>query len=162
MRADVLNSHVYPVKKQILTSHICSTYESKLKEFPVEETLSQICSTDEDESKGIIVVKCYTEEDESECVYKNINKQKDAKNEAEYEEYSVTNELPSYFNRFEWGRNLLNRIDVTYEQACMFAPKEKYYTNMLETLIDYNDHHNVPLSNEKLRQAVSKVMSETQ
>ena len=29
------------------------------------------------------------DEDEPECVQKNINKEKDANNEAEYEEYSV-------------------------------------------------------------------------
>ena len=45
---------------------------------------------DKDESKGIIVDECSTEEDESEWVHRNINKQKDAKNEAEYEESSVT------------------------------------------------------------------------
>ena len=71
MRADVLNSVVYPVRteitdtKQIPTSHVCSTDESELKEFLVDETLSQICSTDKDESKCIIVEECSTEEDES-------------------------------------------------------------------------------------------------
>ena len=33
---------------------------------------------------------------------------------------------------------------------------------MLETLVEYNDHNNTPLSNEKLRQAVSTVMVETE
>ena len=33
---------------------------------------------------------------------------------------------------------------------------------MLETLVDYNDCNNTPLSNEKLRQTVSKVMVETE
>ena len=75
----------------------------------------QICSKDEDESKGIIVDECSTGEDESECVHKNINKQKDANNKEYYEGSSVTHELPRYFNIFECGRNILNRIDVTYE-----------------------------------------------
>ena len=63
MRANVLNSKVYPVRtkitatKQILTSHVCSADEIELKEFPVDKILSQICFTDEDESKGIIVKK---------------------------------------------------------------------------------------------------------
>ena len=70
MRADALNLDNYPVrmemtgKKYILTSYVCSTDESKLKEFLVDKTLPQICSTDEEESKGI-VDKCSTEEDES-------------------------------------------------------------------------------------------------
>ena len=41
--------------KQTLTSHVCSTDERELKEFLIDETLSQISSTDKDESKGIIV-----------------------------------------------------------------------------------------------------------
>ena len=79
-----------------------------------------------------------------------INKQKDAKNEVEYNESSVIDELPSYFNIFECGRNILSRLGVTYDQACMANPKVKYYMTIVEALIDYNDRHNVPLSNEKL------------
>ena len=40
----------------------------------------------------------------------------------------------------------------------MATTKEKYYTKMLETLVDYNDLRNAPLSNEKLPKSVSKVM----
>ena len=71
MRADFLNLHVYPVRtemtatKQIPTSHVCSTNESELKKFLVDENLSQICSIDKEETKGIIVNEYYTEEDES-------------------------------------------------------------------------------------------------
>ena len=50
--------------------------ESESEEFLVEETLSQVCSMEEDESKIIIVNESYTEESESEFVYKNINKGK--------------------------------------------------------------------------------------
>ena len=69
MRADDLNSEIYPVRteitamRQILISHVCSTDERKLKEFLVDKTLPQICSTDEDKWKGIIADECYTEED---------------------------------------------------------------------------------------------------
>ena len=77
-----------------------------------------VCSTNEDESKGIIVNQSSTEEGESECVHKNIDREKDAKNEAYYEEPSVTydpvvKEL-SYFNIFECVNNLFNRLDVAY------------------------------------------------
>ena len=78
-------------------------------------------------------------EDGSECVHKNINKQKDANKEADYEEYSVTDELKRYCNIFECGRNILNRLDVTYEWACMATQKEEYYTDLLETMIEHND-----------------------
>ena len=69
----------------------------------MHKTLSQSFSTDEDESKGIIVNKnllrsCSTDKDElfsteeekSECA---IKKQKDAKNE-------VTYDMLNYFNAF--------------------------------------------------------------
>ena len=44
----------------------------------------------------------------------------------------------------------------------MATPREKYYTKMLETLVDYNDHQNAPFSNEKLWQAISTVTEETE
>ena len=68
-RADALKSHGCPVrakmtaKKKILTSNVCSTDESELKEFPLDKMLSQSCSTDEDESKVTNVNECSTEED---------------------------------------------------------------------------------------------------
>ena len=65
--------------------------------------------------KASLVDNCSMKEDGSECVHKNINKQKDANKEADYEEYSVTDELKRYCNIFECGRNILNRLDVTYE-----------------------------------------------
>ena len=34
--------------------------------------------------------------------------------------------------------------------------------NLLETVIDYNDHQNEPLCNSKLQQAISKVMADTE
>ena len=82
MRYDALNLHVYPIRteitatKQIPTLQVCSTDNSELKEFLVDKTLSQICSTEKDDSKGIIIKECSTEEDKSQCIYENINKQK--------------------------------------------------------------------------------------
>ena len=40
--------------------------------------------------------------------------------------------------------------------------KDKYYTKMLKTLVNYNDWNNAPFSNENIRQAVSRVMAETE
>ena len=65
-----------------------------------------------------------------------INKEKYANDETEYEEYSVTNEVTSYFKIYECGGNILNRIGVGYEQSCMAATKDKCYTKMLEMLVD--------------------------
>ena len=163
MIADVLNSHSCPVRmeitatKQILTLQVRSTDQSKLKYFPVNETLSQSSSTDESESKGIIVNKCSTEEDESEFV---IKKQKDANVKTDYEESSVTYDVPSYFNVFKCERNILKILDVSYERVCMDTPRDEYYTKMLDTLIGHNYRHNAPLSNENLLQPFRRVMAE--
>ena len=82
--------------------------------------------------------------------------------DAEYEEYSVTMEVPSYFNIFECSGNILDILDLTYERACMATPKEKYYTKLLKTLVDGNNRNGAPLSNEKIKQKVSIVMEETE
>ena len=63
--------------------------------------------------------------------------------------------MPSYFNVFECGRKLLNRLDID-------TPRDEYYTNLLETLVNYNDRNIDPLSNEKIQQAVRRVMAETE
>ena len=86
---------------------------------------------------------------------------KDANNETEYEEYLVTNKVLSCFNIFKCGRKILNILGVVYEQAYMDTTKDKSYTKMLEMLVDYNDRNNVPLSNERILQVVSRVMAET-
>ena len=82
MRADALNSHVYPLRTKITTtqhiptSHVFSSANSELKEFLIGETLYRICSTDKDESKGIIVDEFSADDDKSECIDKNINKKR--------------------------------------------------------------------------------------
>ena len=63
---------------------------------------------------------------------------KDTNNEKKNEEYSVTNYVPSYFNVFKCAGNIL------------------------ETLVNYNDRNNWPLPNEKIQQAASRVIEETE
>ena len=146
MRADALNSHVYPVRTEMtaLSLHIYSKDEDKWKGIIVHETLSQSCSTDGDESKRIIVnetllQKCSTEEDEL-CSPEEgkskftIAKKKDANNE-------VTYDVPDYFNAlnaFKCGRKLLDRLDVSYERSYMATPREEYFTEMLDHKNEYN------------------------
>ena len=70
MRDDALNFHIYSVRiemtntKQVSISHVCSTDESKLKQFLVDKTFFQVYSTDKEESKGIIVDERSTYKDE--------------------------------------------------------------------------------------------------
>ena len=76
MRDDALNSHIYPLRTEMTAPslHVYSTVESKLKEFLVNKNLSQNCSTDEGESKGIIVDECSTEDNGSELEGIIVNK----------------------------------------------------------------------------------------
>ena len=46
-----------------------------------------------------------------------------------------------------------------FEQACMATTKDKYYTNILETIFDNNDPNNALLSNEKILQTVSRAIA---
>ena len=74
----------------------------------------------------------------------------------------MTKTVMSYFNIFECGRNLLERIDVIYQQAFMATPQEKYYNALLNNLVEDNNCKGAPLSNKKFRQEVGKVMEETE
>ena len=64
-------------------------------------------------------------------------------------EPSVIDKISSYFNIFERGRNLLDQLDVMYQQAFMVSPvqeglyqpspaRERYYDQMTESLIEAN------------------------
>ena len=69
----------------------------------------------------------------------------------------MTKEVKLYFNIFECGRNLLNRLDLTYQRAFVATPQDKYYTMLLDNLVEMNHRNGETLSNEKLRQAVIDV-----
>ena len=62
----------------------------------------------------------------------------------------MTKEVEIYFNIFECGRNILDLLDVTYQQTFIATPQDKYYTEMLENLIKVNNCEGEPLSNERL------------
>ena len=173
MRSDTFNSHVEPVRTQmtymqkmnisemntqnIPNLYVCSFYKSESKGIIADENLLQVCYTYNIESEIVIVIESSTEESEPKSVRKsfNTNKVKDAIDKTEDEEISVTDNpvinYPRYFNLFECGKNFLNNIDYTCERACMATSKDKYYTEMCNTLSDYNDRNNMPLSNAKIR-----------
>ena len=47
---------------------------------------------------------------------------------------------------------------LSYRRACMLELKEKYYTNLSNTINTFNDSNKLPLSNMKIREAILKVM----
>ena len=86
----------------------------------------------------------YTEEDKSECA---IKKQKDANNE-------VTYDVTKYFNAFivfECRRNILGRLDVSYERACM----EIQLTISDSEYFDSEEQVDTKIKSEKLVDAIS-------
>ena len=47
-----------------------------------------------------------------------------------------------------------------YQQARKENSKEKYYTKLYNTITDFNDHNNTPLSSMDIWEAVLRVMKE--
>ena len=129
------------------------TDEDESKRIIVHKSLSDNCYTDVTESKHNIVNKTLSQNNSVDVSEYNITELKDE----EHKEISVTKEVKSYFNIFECGRNILDRIDATYQRAFMANPQDKYYTDMLENLIKVNNNECEPLSNLKIRQAVVDV-----
>ena len=58
----------------------------------------------------------------------------------EHKEPSVTQKVTSYFNIFECGRNILDQLDVTYQQSLMATTAEdEYYKEIVQSLIKENN-----------------------
>ena len=124
----------------------------------MHEGLLENCSTDVSESKQNIVNENLSRNNSADLSDYTIMELKDK----EYKEPSVTKEVTSYFNIFNCGRNLLDRLDVMYQQALMATPKDKYYNASLDTLVKDKNSKGEPLSNDKIWQAVGKLIEETE
>ena len=74
---------------------------------------------------------------------KNRKQRKNANNEAENKEPTVTDDPvvkePIHFNIFSCGNNRLNKLDATCERAFMTTPRDKYNTEFFRTITDCND-----------------------
>ena len=79
---------------------------------------------DESDSKRNIVNKTLLQNNSENVPEYTITELK----EKEYKEPSVTKEVKRYFNIFKCGRNILVRLDVTYQRAFMATPQDKYQT----------------------------------
>ena len=51
----------------------------------------------------------------------------------------MTQKVTISFNIFKCGRNLLDQLDITYQQAFMATPEDEYYTGMTKSLIKANN-----------------------
>ena len=56
----------------------------------------------------------------------------------------------------------MDRLDVTYQQAFMATPKDKYYNALIDALVKDNNLRGEPLSNQKIQEAFSDIIEETE
>ena len=85
-------------RQQITILHVCSTDESKSKEFLADKQLLQVYSMDDGKPESVISNKSSTEDSKSESVHKIINEEKYAIDEAEHEEPPITD---NHFSRIQ-------------------------------------------------------------
>ena len=86
-----------------------ATDDDESKRIIVHKDLSQSCSTNKSKLKISIVNKNLSQKNYADVSEYTITEQKDE----EYKKSAVTKEVRSYFNVFECGRNILDRLDVT-------------------------------------------------
>ena len=107
----------------------------------MHETLSENSSTDVSESERI-VNKHLSEKKSTDVPNNTITELK----EENHKETSVTEKVKIYFNIYKFGRNILDRLDVTYQRSFMATPKDKYYNTLLDTLVKENNLRGEPFS----------------
>ena len=77
----------------------------------------------------------------------------------------------SYFNISECGRNLLDKLDVTYQRAFMAAPvpegfyfpspaRERYYDMMANNIIKAKVGSDGTINNDEIDKAITQLKSE--
>ena len=88
-------------------------------------------------------------------------------------EPSVTGKVTSYFNTIEYGRNILNQIDVTYQRVFMASPvqeghympspaRERYYDQLVKILINSKVGSDGTINNDKLNQSITDLKYEAE
>ena len=78
----------------------------------------------------------------------------------ENKEPSVTEKVTSYFNIFECSRNILDKLDVTYQRAFMAtSAQDEYYREMTKSLIKANNVSDRKICNEKIPRSVIDLRS---
>ena len=91
--------------------------------------------------------------------------------EDEHKKPSVIEKRSSYFNIFEYGRNILDQLDFTYQRAFMASPvqeglyqpspaQERYYDKMAKSLIKVKVVSDVTITNDELHKAITQLKSE--
>ena len=88
-----------------------------------------------------------------------------------HKEHSVIEKGTSCFNIFECGRNLLDKLDVTYQREFMASPvqevfcqpssaQERYYDELAESLIKAKFGSDGTINKDELNKAITQLKSE--
>ena len=152
MISDQLNRHIHNIYAEdnapSLNAHVTDKDESK--EIIMHKTLSENQSKDISESKFNIIHETLSQNNSVDVPENVITELK----QDEHKEPSVTKKVTSYFNIFECGRNILDQLDVTYQQAFMAtSAQDEYYREMTKIIIKANIQGG-KICNEKTHQAV--------
>ena len=151
MRADKTNQHNHGGYTEMTppSFNVNVTDEEESKEIIMHETLWENNSMDASESERNIVNETFSQNNSADVPENTITELK----YKEHKETSVTQKVTSYFNIFDCGMNLLDQLDVTYQQAFMATSAEnEYYKEMMKSLIKANNEGG-KLCNEKIQQA---------
>ena len=93
----------------------------------------------------------------------NMNKVKYTKDEEPSVTDNSSNEVikaPGYFKLFKCVNTFLNHLYATYKCPYMKNTKGNYWSEMYDTITNYNDRNHTPLSKAKIREAVNQVILE--
>ena len=115
LRCGEYNQHVHGgyAEETAPSSNVNDTEDGESKEFIVHEPVSENLSMDVSESEYNIVNENLSQNNSSDVPTNVIT-------ELKYDEHiepTVNDKGSSYFNMFEWGRNLLDQMDFTYQRA---------------------------------------------
>ena len=109
----------------------------------MHKTLSDNQSKDLSKSECNIVHETLSQNNSADVPDNVITELKDD----DHKEPSVTGKVTSYLNIFNYGRNLLDKLDVTYQREFMASPvqegyympspaQERYYDQLAKSLIN--------------------------
>ena len=126
--------------------NVNATEEDESQRIILHEGLSDNCSTDASKSKQNIANENLSQKNYADVSEYTITELKDK----EYKKPSVTKEVTSYFNIFECGSNILDILEITYQQAFMATPQDKYYNVLLDTIVKDNNRKGETFSNDNI------------
>ena len=169
MRSDEQNRHVHSsyAEETAPSSNVNVTDTDESKEIIVHETLSENLSKGVRKSECNIFHETLSQNNSSDVPTNVITELK----ENEHKEPSVIGKGTSYFNIFECGINLLDQLDLTYQQVFMASPvqevfyqpypaQERYYDKLAESLIKAKAGSDGTINNDDLDKAITQLKSE--